>query len=63
MGLAGARGHGRRRVDGTGHLTLHDGGWAYCAAGKPMEKHTWQAISPVPLASLKHNEPPLDKRE
>jgi hypothetical protein len=51
---------GRDRADGTGHITLHDRKWAYCAAGEPTAPHAWRAIAPVPLDRLKHDRPPMD---
>lgn len=49
---------GRRRPDGSGHLTLRDGAWAYCAAGRADEPHTWADISPRPLRAISHAEEP-----
>ena len=45
---------GRARPDGSGHLTLRDGAWAYCAAGSPTEPHTWVEISPRLLPAISH---------
>jgi len=33
-------------------VTIHDGAWAYCAAGSRAE-HEWEAIEPVSLTELK----------
>ena len=33
-------------------VTIHDGAWAYCAAGARSE-HAWEAIPPVTLSDLK----------
>ncbi len=33
-------------------VTVHEGAWAYCAAGARTE-HEWEAIEPVTLANLK----------
>ncbi|HEY8757722.1 MAG TPA: hypothetical protein VIN74_04425 [Candidatus Limnocylindria bacterium] len=49
---------GRTRPDGSGHLTLRDGAWAYCAAGRPTEPHTWVEISPRLLPAISHEDGP-----
>ena len=33
-------------------VTIHDGAWAYCAAGS-RAGHEWEAIEPVSLTELK----------
>ena len=33
-------------------VTVHEGAWAYCAAGARAE-HAWEAIAPVTLSDLK----------
>jgi hypothetical protein len=33
-------------------VTIHDGAWAYCAAGARTE-HEWEAIEPVTISDLK----------
>ena len=33
-------------------VTIHEGTWAYCAAGARVE-HEWEAIEPVTLTNLK----------
>lgn len=45
---------GRTRPDGSGHLTLHEGKWAYCSAGRPLEQHEWAATGGLPVVSLRH---------
>lgn len=49
---------GRAKPDGSGHLTLRDGAWAYCAAGRSTEPHTWVEISPRPLPAISHSVDP-----
>jgi hypothetical protein len=36
----------------TSPVTIHQGAWAYCAAGARTE-HEWEAIEPVTLTDLK----------
>ena len=36
----------------TSPVTIHNGAWAYCAAGARTE-HEWEAIEPVALSDLK----------
>lgn len=48
---------GRTQPDGTGHLTVRDGAWAYCAAGRYTEPHVWAEIAERTLASIKHSDP------
>ena len=45
---------GLGRADGSGHYTLHRDRWAYCAAGKPTEEHTWKATGGVAPDALRH---------
>jgi hypothetical protein len=33
-------------------VTVHEGAWAYCAAGARTD-HVWEAIEPVTLTNLK----------
>jgi hypothetical protein len=47
---------GPTRPDGSGHLTLRDGAWAYCAAGRADEPHTWAEIAPRPLSAIRHSD-------
>ena len=42
--------------DGSGRLTVRDGAWAYCAAGRAEEPHTWAEITPRPLAAIRHSD-------
>ena len=49
---------GRTQPDGSGHLTLRGGAWAYCAAGRSTEPHTWVEISPRPLPAISHADDP-----
>ena len=49
---------GRTQPDGSGHLTLRDGAWAYCAAGRYTEPHTWAEITPRPLFAIHHADAP-----
>lgn len=44
--------------DGSGHLTVRDGAWAYCAAGRADEPHVWAEITPRALAAIRHSDQP-----
>jgi hypothetical protein len=46
------RGLGMR--DQSGHITIVDGKWAYCTAGRKDEPHDWRPIAPTPLPALGH---------
>jgi hypothetical protein len=48
---------GPTQPDGSGHLTLRDGAWASCAAGRAEEPHTWADIAPRPLFAIRHSDP------
>jgi hypothetical protein len=45
---------GRSVSDGQGAITVHEGGWAYCASGQTGEAHDWQVIDPQPIQSMRH---------
>ena len=45
---------GRDKPDGSGHLTIINREWAYCAAGRGTEKHFWLRIPARPLAKIRH---------
>jgi hypothetical protein len=40
--------------DGQGHLTIRDGLWAYCSAGRKDEPHEWEAIPATPFPQIRH---------
>lgn len=40
--------------DEHGHLTMHQGKWAYCSAARPKEPHAWKEIPPTHLFALGH---------
>ncbi len=45
---------GRGRPDGSGHLTLVDSRWAYCAAARATEEHYWLRFAGRPLREIPH---------
>ncbi|HEX9495499.1 MAG TPA: hypothetical protein VGA38_07055 [Candidatus Limnocylindria bacterium] len=47
---------GPTKPDGSGHVTLQSGEWAYCAAGHAEEPHSWAEITPQPLSSIHHSD-------
>jgi hypothetical protein len=47
---------GRGRPDGTGHLTVHRGKWAYCSAALPNTEHDWVPTGGVPLEQIRHDQ-------
>jgi len=49
---------GRTQPDGSGHLTLREGVWAYCAAGRYTEPHAWAEITPRTLSAIHHADRP-----
>ena len=49
---------GRTRPDGSGHLTLVAGAWAYCAAGLYTEPHEWAEMRPRALSAIHHADQP-----
>ena len=49
---------GRGRPDGSGHLSLSQGSWAYCTAGLDEEPHVWSAIAPRRLSDIHHADQP-----
>jgi hypothetical protein len=48
---------GRMQPDGTGHLTVNDGAWAYCAAGLYTEPHVWTEITERRFSDISHSDP------
>jgi hypothetical protein len=46
---------GRAVHDGEGHLTVRNGQWAYCSAGRKDEPHEWEAIPATPFALIRHS--------
>jgi hypothetical protein len=40
--------------DGQGHLTIRNGLWAYCSAGRKDEPHEWEAIPATPFSQVRH---------
>lgn len=49
---------GRDRPDGSGHITLYEGRWAYCSAGIPNTTHRWTVTGGVSLEQLSRDELP-----
>jgi len=47
---------GRAVQDQRGHMTINEGKWAYCTAGRKDEPHDWRRISPRSLPSIRHAE-------
>lgn len=37
-----------------GHLTIHQGKWAYCSAGRGTEEHQWAPIAAAKISDLRH---------
>jgi len=46
---------GLRVHDGQGHLTIRNGLWAYCSAGRKDEPHEWEAIPATPFSQIRHS--------
>jgi hypothetical protein len=46
---------GTQVPDGDGHITLCQGSWAYCAAGRPTEAHLWREVTSRPLRAIRHS--------
>ena len=40
---------------GSGHITRYENAWAYCAAGKPEEPHTWRKVGSLQLQQIRHD--------
>lgn len=47
---------GRGRPDGTGHLTVHKGAWAYCSAAMPHSEHDWAPTGGVSPDEIRHDD-------
>lgn len=41
--------------DGEGHLTIRNGLWAYCSAGRKDEPHEWEAVPGTPFSQIRHS--------
>jgi len=41
--------------DGQGHLTIRNGLWAYCSAGRKDEPHEWEAIPATSFPQIRHS--------
>lgn len=49
---------GRARPDGSGHISINAGEWAYCTAGLAEEPHDWVGMTPRRLDAIHHADPP-----
>ena len=45
---------GLKLRDSEGHLTIRNGQWAYCSAGRKDEPHEWEAVPSTPFSQIRH---------